>query len=379
MNDSTQGFREYFQDFNDSLISPTAPTPRKPIKAEVIQVADTVTTLDPVVETSEVQRMINAHNTVIRTENPANLLPYEIKRTVFFTGYLLSPTDGAKLIELLNRSQRLPDNGTTYLANSILISARPPSAFVLKKIGGWGSKQKWQVTGIGNFDNKIWAARVAPVPVNSTIHVETPVPLIVLAMTRNARPVDANRIQNWQSTPVDNSPIFETTVGEKVQLRVEPEGDAESDRENPAHNDLKRAHHNDNNRDRPYRQNRGGYNNDENRRPSGPAGFRGGFQNRGRGGGGGGNGPPSGPNRGRGRGGGGGGGGGGNRGGNARGRGRGGYRSLDDIGPGNDRYVGQGRNQHQNHNDGPGYGDGYKSAFPPLGGGDGAGDGGLSY
>lgn len=97
---STQGFRDYFQDFNDSVISPTAPTPRKPIKAEVIQVADTLTTLDPVVETSEVQRMINDHNTTIRAENPAHYLPWEIKRTVFFTGYLLSLTDGQRLIDL---------------------------------------------------------------------------------------------------------------------------------------------------------------------------------------------------------------------------------------------------------------------------------------
>jgi hypothetical protein len=380
MNGSTQGFREYLQDFNDSVISPTAPTPRKTIKAEVIQVADTLTTLDPVIEASEVQRMINDHNTAIRTENLTHRLPWEIKRTVFFTGYLLSPTDGTKLIDLLNRSHRVPDNGTSYLANSILISPRPggPSGFTMKKIGGYGFKQNWRVTGIGQFDNKIWAARVAPVPANTTIHTETPVPLIVLALTRNARPVDANRIQNWQSTSVENSLLFETTIGEKVQLRIEAEGEADSDRENPSHNDLKRPHQNDNGRDRPFRQNRGGYNNDENRRPSGPGGPRGGFQGRHRGGGGG-NGPAGNSNRGRGRGGGGGGGGGGNRGGNARGRGRGGYRSLDDMGPGNDRYVGQGRNQHQNHNDAPGHGDGYKSAFPLLGGGDGAGDGGLSY
>lgn len=324
--------------------------------------------------------MINDHNTAIRTENLTHRLPWEIKRTVFFTGYLLSPTDGTKLIDLLNRSHRVPDNGISYLANSILISPRPggPSAFTMKKIGGYGCIQKWQITGIGQFDNKIWAARVAPVPANSTIHTETPVPLIVLALTRNARPVDANRIQNWQSTSVDNPLVFETTIGEKVQLRIEAEGEADSDRENLIHNNLKRPHQNDNGRDRPFRQNRGGYNNDEIRRPSGPSGSRGGFQGRYRAGGGG-NGPAGNSNRGRGRGGGGGGGGGGNRGGNARGRGRGGYRSLDDMGPGNDRYVGQGRNQQQNHNEGPGYGDNYKSAFPPLGGGDGAGDGGLSY
>lgn len=377
---STAGFREYFQEFNEYIELFPRPA-REPIKAEIIQVADTVTTLDPTVEISEVQRMINAHNIAIRSTNPNHLLPYEIKRTVFFTGYLLTPSDGAKLVELLQRSRGLSDNGITYLANCILISPRPPSADILKKVGGWGFKQKWKVTGIGTFENRdyqIWAARVAPVPAQSSVHTETPVPLIVLAMTRNARPIDANKIQNWQSTSADSSLVFETTVGEKVQLRIEPESDADSGSENPNGNrDLKRPHPNDNGRDRSYRPNRGGYGNDENRRPGGgQGGYRSGYQNRGRGGGGGGgggNGLPGGQNRGRG--------GGARSGGSMRGRGRGkAYRSLDDVGPaGSDRYAGQGRSQHQSHNDGPGYGHEYKSAFPPLGGGDGAADAGLPY
>ncbi|KAL8822932.1 MAG: hypothetical protein Q9191_006343 [Dirinaria sp. TL-2023a] len=377
----TEGFREYFEKFNETL-QLSAPPSRRPIKAEIIQVADTVTTLDPVVEVSEVQRMINAHNVAIRSANPNHLLPYEIKRTVFFTGYLLVPSDGAKLVEILKRSRGVTDNGITYLANCILISPRPPSGSILKKVGGWGQKQKWQVTGIGSFENRdyqIWAARVAPVPPQSSIHTETPIPLVVLAMTRNARPIDANKIQSWQSTSPNDSFVFETSVGEKVQLRVEPESDVDSEYENANGNkDPKRSFQNDNGRDRSYRPNRGGHGNEDNRRPSGQGGYRGGYQNRGRGGGGGGgggNGPSSGQNRGRG-------GGGGRSGGNMRGRGRGkAYRSLDDVGPGNDRYIGQGRSQHQaHHNDGPGgYGHDYKSTFPPLGGGDGAADAGLPY
>lgn len=372
MDDSTLAFRDYFDSLNAELVSPTAPTPRKPIKAVVIQVADTVTTLDPVIETSEVQRMINDHNTVIndshRVGDSINLLAWEIKRHVFFTGYLLAQKDGAKLIDLLNQSYKIPETGISYLANSILISPRPPAHHIITRVGGWGFKQKWQVTGIGHFENKLWAARVTPVPSKSSTYTENPIPLVVLAMNKNARPVDANKIQIWLAVTPADSLTFETTVGEKVQLRVERATEADSDRDNPPHNDLKRPYHT-------FRPNRGGYNNDENRRPNGPGNGRGGYQNRGRGGGGG-NGPQAGGNRGRGRG----GGGGGNRGGNARGRGRGGYRSLDDIGPSNDRYVGQGRNQRQN-NPGPEFRDSYNSKFPPLGGGDGAGDGdgGLSY
>ena len=334
-------------------MSPTAPTPRKRINAEIIQVSDTVTTLDPVTESAEIQRMINGHNVAIRSENPMHLLPYEIKRQVFFTGYLLQPQDSTRLVDLID-IPRKSENGISFLANSILISARPVSDSILKHVGGFGHKQKWQVTGIGNYQSKIWAARLAPVPAHSSIHTESAVPLIVLALSRDrdARPADANYIRDWQQVSKEDAHIFETTVGEKVQLRIEQEDSLdEFDRSN---NDLKRPYGQENdrpgNRDRPYRQARGGYNNnnDENRRSSGQGNYRAGFQPRGRG-----NGPPAGPHRGRG----GGGRAGGNRGGgNNRGRGRG-------------------------YNDGPGYSgnDGYKASFPPLGGGDGAADGGLSY
>lgn len=360
------------------LLSPNAPTPRKKINAEIIQVADTLTTLDPVIETSEIQRMINSHNTAIRTQNPMHLLPYEIKRTVFFTGYLIDPQDSLRLSDLIE-IPRKAENGINFLANSILISPRPPSTAILKQVGGFGHKQRWQVTGIGNYQSRIWAARVAPVPAHSSIYTEPSFPIVVLALTRDSRPADSNYIRDWRPTSKDESLIFETTVGEKVQLGIEQEDtDHDFDRSYP---DLKRPHGQDNERpgrDRPFRQGRGAYNNnDENRRANGQNNYRGGFQNRGRGGGVGGNGPAGGQNRGRG---GGPGRGGGNRGGGSmRGRGGRGYKSLDDIGLGNNRYD---ANRDRGYNDGPGYSgnDGYKASFPPLGGGDGAGDGGgLSY
>lgn len=351
-------------------MSPTAPTPRKKINAEIVQVSDTLTTLDPVIETAEIQRVINSHNVAIRSENPMRLLPYEIKRTILFTGYLLSPQDSTRLADLVD-APRKSNNGVTYLANSILISPRSASGSILKQVGGFGHKQKWQVTGIGNHQGKLWAARVAPIPAHSSIYTETNVPLIVIALSRDSRPADANYIHNWRPVSKEESHVFETTVGEKVQLRIEQEDSGhEFDR---SYNDLKRPYGQENERpgrDRPYRQARGGYNNnDESRRPNGQGNYRAGFQTRGRG-----NGHSGGQHRGRG----GVGRPGGNRGGgNNKGRGRG-YKSLDDIGSGNNRYDG---NRDRSYNDGPGYSgnDGYKAAFPPLGGGDGAVDGGLSY
>lgn len=372
------------------LISPTPPTPRKPITAEVIQVAELATTLDPVVEATEVQRMINDHN----TRAPLSSRRYELKRTVFYTGYLFSAADSAKLLSFVKLPLGLLESDVRFLADKILISHRLASIPVLDKVGGIGHKQTWQVTGTACYDNQIWAARVSPVPPTAPYHTDTTIPLVILALRKDARPGDASRIQNWQSLPTEKQYIFQTVVGEKVQLRVERESDGEIDNETqPSQKVLKRRYggmeelqpDRDTYRPTASQNYRGSYGNDENRRP-GPGGgngsYRGGNQNRGRGGG---NGPGGGnmhryPSHATGRGGRGGGGGGAGRGGGGnRGRGRGGYKSLDDVGSGAGRYGAQGNAyqnaqlQQPNYDDGPSHdgrgGDAYNSAFPPLGGG----------
>lgn len=388
-----EGFRKFFETFNTTLTSPTSSTSRKPITAKVIRVAELSTTLDPVIEAAEVQRMINSHN----AGAPMSSRRYEIKRTVFYTGYLFSPADSAKLLHFVH----LPPGSETdfrFLADKILISHRLASASVLSRVSGIGHKQTWQVTGIACYDNQIWAARVAPVPPNSPYHTDTVTPLVILALRKDARPGDASRIQHWQSLPTEKQYIFQTVVGEKVQLRVERESEGEIDNEStPVQRVLKRRHggieesqlDRDSYRPIASQSHRGSYGTDENKRP-GPGGgngsYRGGNQNRGRGGG---NGPGGGnmhryPSHmgGRGgRGGGGGGGGAGRGGGGNRGRGRGGYKSLDDVGTGAGRYGTQGnayqnaQQQQPNYDDGPsndgrnGADAAYNAAFPPLGGG----------
>lgn len=397
----TKAFRDFFETFNKTLLSPTAPTPRKPITAEVIQVADAVTTLDPIIETAEVQRMINNHNSAVRSRASSHAHRYEIKRTVFYTGYLISPVDTARLLTLVNLPSGMPESEVKFLANSILITPRPCEPSILEQVGGIGYKQTWQVTGMAVYESKIWAARVAPVPPNSAFHTDNPVPIVVLALLKGARPVDAGRIQNWQPVSADKQFVFQSVVGEKVQLRVEREVEGEGEYESLfVHKNLKRRHDQDvAQSDRgihrfvppgPYRS---GYNNDENRRPSGNAGYRGGRdQSRGRGGNASGGGqhryPPHNDKRG-GRGGGNGGGGGrGGGGGNNRGRNRGGYKSLDDV-QNNGRSGGQSNGYQSfkpNYDDGPsGPGSqGYDTAFPASGDGGytqpgGVGAGGLPY
>ena len=395
----TRAFREYFETFNKTLLSPTAPTPRRSITAEVIQVADTATFLDPVIETAEVQRMINNHNAAISSGTSSNGVRYELKRNVFYTGYLISPVDTTRLLTLINLPSCMPEHEFKLLANSILITHRPCESSFLERVGGIGHKQTWQITGTAIYESKIWAARVAPVPPNSTFHTENPVPFVVLAHLKGARIADAGRIQNWQPVSADKQFIFQTAVGEKAQLRVATESEGEGEIENLfAHKSLKRRHEPDgvqsdreNYRFMPVGPHRGGHNNDDNRRSSGNSNYRGGGrdQNRGRSGNtnGGGRYPPH--NGGRGGRGGGGGGGGGSRGNsNNRGRGRGVYRSLDDV-QNTGRNTGQGSGYQSfqpNYDDGPSASGGqrYDAAFPALGNGGynqpgGVGASGLPY
>lgn len=351
--------------FNRDLQAAGGAALRKPITIDVIQVADTVTTLDPVIEASEVQRMINSHNA--QTKDKKML---ELKRTVYFTGYLLNPTDTAKLLTLVKTPQNMHESDIKFLSNNILITFGPAPEHILTKVGGMGYKQTWQVTAFGTFENKVWAARVAPVPPISVYHTDNNVPFILLAHHRGARPNDANRIQNWQPVSADKQYVIQTTVGEKVQLRVEPETEGESEYDS-LFDRNRRNHKRQHSPPSGPQQNHRPYGNDENRRPSGPSGsHRGGNQNRGRGGGGG---RGGGNNNSRGgRGGGSGRGGGGNN----RGRGGGGqrgYKSLDDVGSGGGRYNGQ--RGEPNYDDYVPNADGYNAAFPALGNG----SGGLPY
>lgn len=222
---------------NRKFQSAQGSTLRKPITAEVIQVAEGCTYLDPVTETAEVQRMINAHNLSLRspglnaTRSPFGRL--RIKRTVFYTGYLISSADSTRLISQL-LSPILPaglaeSNDLKYMANSIIITPRPVPQSILDKVGGLGKKCSWQVTGTGSYEGRVWAARVAPVPSTEKYYTENPLPFIVLAVRKGARPIDAGKIQNWHPTPPEKTLTFDTVVGEKVVLRVEEDNPNEGE------------------------------------------------------------------------------------------------------------------------------------------------------
>ncbi|KAI1001641.1 hypothetical protein K3495_g6564 [Podosphaera aphanis] len=234
----TKAFRDFFVEYNKNQATNQT---RGSIVAEVVQVVDGITQLDPVVETAEVQRLINDHNHALSQGKNGKRL--QISKTVFYTGYLISNADTQKLITLAKIPPSIPEAELKFLANNVLITPRLPSKSILQKIGGLGNKVTWEVTGSAVLENKIWAACVRPVPETKKYYTENPIPMVVLALRKGARPVDAGKIQNWQPVPAEKQFVFETVVGEKVLLRIEEEDSRENEHEaSLSEKKLKRKH-----------------------------------------------------------------------------------------------------------------------------------------
>jgi hypothetical protein len=176
----------------------------------------------------------------------------------------------------------------------------------------------WAARLLGLSQGPIWAASVQPVPHTKKFYTENPEPIVVLALRKGAKPIDAGKIQNWQPVPPEKQYVFESTVGEKVLLRIEDEDPRENDYESLFPNKTNKRKHPI--EDESFRRDSGSYWNG-----AGSAGGRGGFQQRG------GRGIHRGNGSQRGHRGGGNRGNGGGRGGRGRGGGQH-YRSLDDVG-----------------------------------------------
>jgi HAD domain family 1 in Swiss Army Knife RNA repair proteins len=320
------GFRDFFEKISRRITSGNAPVRRDNIACEVVPVAGESKTLDPVTEAAEVQRIINSHNIAMQSKtNLARPNHLQIKRTVFLTGYMINAADTEKLQDLIHLIPPTgPDTDLKYLATNILITPRPATDAILAKVGGMGAKGVWQVNGVGCYQNTIWAVRCAPIPPSASYYTEDSGPIIVLAHRRGARPADAGRITQWQTVPTAQQLVFETTVGEKAQLRVEKEVEGENEFDSlfarPPNFGVNKRKHDDGNDHR----NRGPNQHDgRNTRHRGGARDRGGAAGGAR--------YPQRDRRDRDSGG-GRGGRGNDRGGAGRSKGRGGYKSLDDVG-----------------------------------------------
>jgi len=223
----TAAFRHFFATMNRNLQASQSPDTRPPFAYEVVQVTEQATTLDTVTEIAEVQRMINTHNSAILAGTippTSRRIPLAITRTVFSTAYLIAPQDTERLLPLANLPTTSSD-GLKVLANSILICPRPASVSIMQRVGGMGRSVRFRVTHTAVLENKFWAVRVIPTDPTLSIYTENPVPLVILAHKKNARTVDATRIRQnmWHPVAAHQMIEFETTVGERMQLKIDEE------------------------------------------------------------------------------------------------------------------------------------------------------------
>ncbi|KAL2194552.1 hypothetical protein P885DRAFT_71310 [Corynascus similis CBS 632.67] len=252
-----KGFRDFLDEYNlKKLNGMDGSTARGTINGEVIQVVDMATYLDPIVEVAEVQQIITEHNAALSKRRRGHRGErLAIKKTVFYTGYMINNADTQRLLTLAQTPQNLPEGELKFHANNIMICPRPCTPAILEKVGGLGSKMTWEVTGTANYENSIWAVCVKPVPETASFHTGDPVPLVVLALRKGSRHAEAGKIQKWQPVPPEKAFRFETTVGEKILLRIEPEASHHDD--GPSHhgkafsNKRKHTAHQDDFRSRP--------------------------------------------------------------------------------------------------------------------------------
>lgn len=274
-------FQNFFSDFNRDLMGPNPRSQRRTIACDVIEIVTKATSLDPVAEIAEVQRMINDHNTVYKSGNaPPRTSPLQLEKKTLNAGYLVKPSDVERLAALMPAIARSNPN-VRVLANSIRISIGAPTPQVLQSAGGIGKRVRFRVTGLGVLENRIWAASVEPVPSNEKIQVLDRPPAVVLGMHQKSNFKELTHIQQWTPIPAAQAIEFETTVGEKVNVSIVSE--------NRAYNRVGQ-----NNRKRPYdnegtQQDFTGMGNSgpapqgSNKRGNSSANYRGGNQNRGRG------------------------------------------------------------------------------------------------
>ena len=138
---------------------------------------------------------------------------------------MLSPDLTADLLQAFANDIPSPqhDGEIKYLANSILIVPRPCPKAILEKVGGMGAEVEFVVTAFGSWADKIWAVKVQPIDPNVHIHTETPEPAVILAHRRTCRPMDANRIKDWQEIPPHHNAriVFRAVVGERMYLKID--------------------------------------------------------------------------------------------------------------------------------------------------------------
>jgi len=211
-------FRELFADINRDIDMMQAPVSRGSIIATVTDVRSLFTHLDEIAEVTEILRLVNENNRAIADGTAPTARPLQIKKTISYTAYIvMSGDDRARLRGLIPPPQR---REIKQHANFILIQPGAASGPLRSFIGELGATVRFKITGIGNWDNKIWAARVEHLPTSHGVYTYSDVPKIVLASSGTTALKDAEKITNWEKDGPWKNVEFDATVGERLILEL---------------------------------------------------------------------------------------------------------------------------------------------------------------
>lgn len=134
----TKNFRDFLAEYNRrQILTPT----RGPLAADVLQVLNAPTHLDPVVEVAMVRQMMLEHNAALPTRPSDPLQPrLQIKKTVSFTGYMISPRDTHKMRALAHIPPDVTTGDPKHFANCVVICPRPCPPASSPRSAGWGAR-----------------------------------------------------------------------------------------------------------------------------------------------------------------------------------------------------------------------------------------------
>ena len=211
-------FRDLFADMNRDIDMMQAPVLRGSISAAVTEVRSTFTYLDEITEVTEILRLVNENNRAIADGTAPGARPLQVKKTVSYTAYIvMSGDDRARLRSLIRLPQR---RDIRQHANFILIHPGSASGPLRSFVGELGKTVRFKITGIGSWDNKIWAARVDHLPTSHGVYTHSDVPKIVLASSANIPLTTAEKITNWEKDGPWKNVEFDATVGERLILEL---------------------------------------------------------------------------------------------------------------------------------------------------------------
>lgn len=191
----------------------------------LVPVAPKAKHLDPKTERKLIEEIIEQHNVLVEQgKSHGKLGKVQLKRSFFYSAYLVEPESKVEVIEFLLR--KYPDIFTPELQDhlKILCDFIPISKNKVSKALETELSQEngieWQLTEIGNLENEFFALRVKPV--NDSVKTSTlnDPPVLCFATTNkiSVGVEDFEKVTDWQ--PLEDQIKIRTQFGQVVRFRI---------------------------------------------------------------------------------------------------------------------------------------------------------------